>query len=295
MKILVLGKDGQLGKSIYKEIFKEKIDSGLKFIFVGKEIIDLNNINQIKSYFKKNEFDAIINCAAYTLVDKAEEYQKEANQINNTAVMHLANVCFQKNMILIHISTDYVFDGNQNNPYEETDLTNPINFYGKTKLAGEKAIQQIMKKNAIIIRTSWLYSEYGNNFVNTMLELGEKKNEIQVVNDQIGSPTYASDLALAIIQIIKSKKNDNDFCTDIYHFSNVGQVSWYEFAKEILQVKKLSCKVNPISTNDYFTNAKRPTNTSLNISKITKHFNINDSFWKNSLLRYLNNSNKKYI
>ena len=290
MKILVTGADGQLGKSLHKAISNKKSLHGLKFTFVGRSILNLKENEQIKNYFNQNKYNLIVNCAAYTFVDLAEENQKEANQINHNAVKCLAEICFQKKMTLIHISTDYVFDGNKNNSYHETDITNPINFYGKTKLYGEKAIQQIMPKNGIIIRTSWLYSEFGNNFVNTMLKLGTQKDEVQVINNQIGSPTYASDLAMAILKIINIKKNShNVFHTNVYHFSNVGEVSWYEFAKEIYKIKKYSCQVNPINSNEYPSNAKRPLNTSLNISKIKEEFNIKDLFWKDSLSRFLNN------
>ncbi len=292
MKILVTGADGQLGKSLHKEVLNKKDLHELEFTFVGKSVLNLNDNHQIKKFFNKNNFNLVVNCAAYTFVDLAEENKKEANQINNNAVKCLAEICFQKNMNLIHISTDYVFDGNKNDPYIETDTTNPINFYGKTKLDGEKAIQKIMPKNGIIIRTSWLYSEFGNNFVNTMLKLGNQKDEVQVVSDQIGSPTYASDLAMALIKIINRNKTfDDEFHTSVYHFSNIGEVSWYEFAKEIYKIKKYNCQVNPINSNEYPTKANRPTNTSLDISAIKKQFDIKDLFWKDSLTRHLNNLN----
>tara|TARA_B100000927_G_C16462122_1_gene468272 strand:- start:785 stop:1663 length:879 start_codon:yes stop_codon:yes gene_type:complete len=292
MKILVTGADGQLGKSLRKEVFNEKDLRELEFTFAGKSVLNLNDNNQIKNFFNKNNYNLVVNCAAYTYVDLAEENKKDANQINHNAVKCLAEICFQKKMTLIHISTDYVFDGNKNNPYIETDTTNPINFYGKTKLDGEKAIQKIMPKNGIIIRTSWLYSEFGNNFVNTMLKLGKQKDEVQVVSDQIGSPTYASDLAMALIKIInKNKTFEDGFLTSLYHFSNIGEVSWYEFAKEIYKIKKYTCQVNPINSNEYPTKANRPTNTSLNISTIKEQFDIKDLFWKDSLTRHLNNLN----
>ena len=197
MRILVTGKNGQLGKSIHKLV--TNIEQTDDFVFVGREELDLSNENNIARYFENNVFDTIINCAAYTAVDKAEKEVVLANQINHLVVSQLAQIAKNQQAKLIHISTDYVFDGESDKPYIETDETNPINVYGKTKLAGEKALQRIMSTDAIIIRTSWVYSEYGNNFVKTMLRLGKERDELNVVSDQIGSPTYATDLANAIL------------------------------------------------------------------------------------------------
>ena len=272
-KILVTGKNGQLGKSIQKLI--KNTEQTNKFIFVGREELDLSNESMITRYFKDNSFDIIINCAAYTQVDKAEEEQKLANQVNNLAVSQLAQIAKNQQAKLIHISTDYVFDGQNNKPYKETDKTNPINVYGKTKLAGEKAIQEILPTNATIIRVSWMYSEYGNNFVKTMLRIGKERDEINVINDQIGSPTYATDLAEVILQAIKYKnlKKENQI-TQIYHYSNEGKISWYEFAKEIFKIAKVDCKVNPIVSEDYPALAKRPKISLMNKSKISHRFDI---------------------
>ena len=212
MRILVTGKNGQLGRSIHKIVNTDtKIDnnqSSNDFIFVGRENLDLSSEKNISHYFKNNKFDIIINCAAYTAVDKAEQEEEEelANQINHLAVKQLASIANKQQVRLIHISTDYVFDGDSNKPYIETDTPNPINVYGRTKLAGEKALQTVMPMNALIIRTSWLYSEYGNNFVKTMLKLGKERDELNVIIDQIGSPTYATDLAKAILEIIQNKE-----------------------------------------------------------------------------------------
>ena len=221
MRILITGKNGQLGKSLHKLVSEKKYDN--EFIFVGREELDLSNNNSIINYFDNHDkFDIIINCAAYTAVDKAEEEVKLANQINYLAVRQLAEIAKAQKAKLIHISTDYVFDGESNKSYTEADETNPINVYGKTKLAGEKALQAIMLTNAIIIRTSWVYSEYGNNFVKTMLNLGKERNELNVVSDQIGSPTYATDLAGVILEIIDNKDyQDKKQSTEVYHYSNV--------------------------------------------------------------------------
>ena len=289
MRILITGKNGQLGRSINKLINTEvKADNNLsssKFIFVGREELDLSSESSISHYFdRSNKFDVIINCGAYTAVDRAEEEQELANQINHLAVKRLAEISKAQKAKLIHISTDYVFDGESNKPYKETDKTNPINVYGKTKLAGEKSLQEIMPTDAIIIRTSWLYSEYGNNFVSTMLKLGKKRNELNVVSDQIGSPTYATDLAGAILEIIKNKKfREEDQATQIYHYSNEGEISWYEFAQEIFKIAKIDCKVNPITTQQYPTPAKRPRNTIMSADKIVGIFNMNIPNWKESL------------
>ncbi|MEO1945639.1 MAG: dTDP-4-dehydrorhamnose reductase, partial [Candidatus Thioglobus sp.] len=193
MKILVTGKNGQLGKSIKQIVSSEKQNND--FVFVGRDELDFSQNDNIVKYFKDNDFDVIINCAAYTAVDKAESETKLANQINHLAVAQLAQISKTQQTKLIHVSTDYVFDGESDKPYTEADATNPINIYGKTKLAGEQVLKEIMPTDAIIIRTSWVYSEYGNNFVKTMLRLGKQKDGLSVVGDQTGSPTYATDLA----------------------------------------------------------------------------------------------------
>jgi len=283
MRILVTGKNGQLGKSIHKLVTNtEQTDD---FVFVGREELDLNSESGINHYFDNSDkFDIIINCAAYTAVDKAEEEQYLANQVNHLAVKQLTEVAKTQQAKLIHISTDYVFDGESDKPYTETDETNPINVYGRTKLAGEQVLQKIMPTDAIIIRTSWVYSEYGNNFVKTMLNLGKERDELNVVSDQIGSPTYATDLAEAILKII----NNEDFktkeqSTEIYHYSNEGNISWYEFAKEIFKMAKADCKANPITTEQYSTPARRPKNTLMDKDKITETFSVNIADWKESL------------
>tara|TARA_B100001093_G_C26623278_1_gene925614 strand:+ start:74 stop:958 length:885 start_codon:yes stop_codon:yes gene_type:complete len=281
-RILVIGKSGQLGKSIHKLIADTK--QAENFIFVGREEIDFCDKSMIENYFKDNSYDIIINCAAYTGVDKAEEEEEIANQVNHLAVLQLAHIVKKQRAKFIHISTDYVFDGRNNNPYKETDKTNPINVYGKTKLKGEKAIQKILPYDAIIIRVSWMYSEYGNNFVKTIMRLGKEREEINVVNDQVGSPTYATDLADLILKNIKyinTKKNN--FLSEIYHFSNEDKVSWYEFAKEIMKIAKLDCKVNAVSSQYYQTLAKRPNNSTLDTAKIFQKFKFDTLDLRKSL------------
>ena len=288
MKILVTGKNGQLGQSINKIVNtgngKNNYQQDNEFIFVGREELDLSKKESIASYFDNNNFDVIINCGAYTAVDRAEEEKNLTNQVNHLAVKQLAGIAKEQKAKLIHISTDYVFDGTGNKPYKETDKTNPINIYGKTKLAGEKALQEIMPTNAMIIRTSWVYSEYGNNFVKTMLRLGKERNEINVVSDQIGSPTYATDLAKAILKIIDNRDyQDKDKATEIYHHSNKGEISWYDFTKEIFKLAKIDCKVGPITTKQYPTPAKRPRNTLMCKDKIIEEFSVEILDWKKSL------------
>lgn len=286
MKILVIGKNGQLGKSINKVITNTKQEN--EYIFTGTEDLDLSKETNINSYFNNNIFDAIINCAAYTNVDKAEEDIVFANQINNLAVAQLSSIAKKQRSKLIQISTDYVFDGKSNKPYTENDPVNPINAYGKTKLAGEQAILKEMSNNAIIIRTSSLYSEFGNNFVNTMLKLGKERDKLSIVNDQISSPTYATDLASVILFILQSKHffNKNQE-TQIYHYSNEGNCTWYEFAEEIFKLTNIKCNLSSISTEQYLTKAKRPRNTVMNKDKISKAFKIDNFNWKNSLKRCL--------
>jgi len=297
MRILVTGKNGQLGRSIHK-IVNTKIDnnqSSNEFIFVGREELDLSSENSISHYFDNNDkFDIIINCAAYTQVDKAEQEVELVNQINHLAVKQLAGIASKQQARLIHISTDYIFDGESDKPYIETDKTNPINVYGKTKLAGEKALQAVMLTNALIIRTSWVYSEYGNNFVSTMLRLGKDRDEINVVSDQIGSPTYATDLAEVILKIIGNKEYKNKKqSTEIYHYSNKGKVSWYDFAKEIFKIAGVGCKVNPITTQQYPTPAQRPRNTLMSKDKIIEKFEVEILDWKESLQACIKNIENK--
>ena len=299
MRILVTGKNGQLGKSINKIVNtgngKNNYQQDNEFIFVGREEIDLSSESDINRYFdSNNKFDIIINCAAYTAVDKAEKEQELANQVNHLAVKQLANIANEQKAKSIHVSTDYVFDGESSKPYIEMDAVNPINVYGKTKLSGEKALQEAMPNNAIIIRTSWVYSEFGNNFVKTILRLGQERKELNVVNDQIGSPTYATDLAEVILKIISNKNYQNkEQSTEVYHYSNEGEISWYDFTKEIFKLAKTNCKVNPITTQQHPTPAKRPKNTLMNKNKIIEKFGAKIPYWKESLKMCIKNIESK--
>ena len=299
MRILVTGKDGQLGRSIFKLVNAElKIGKNIcsnDFTFVGRDNLDFSSESSIKNFFNNNgKFNVIINCAAFTAVDRAEENYGLANQINHLAVKQLANICKKQQSKLIHVSTDYVFDGEKDDPYIELDITNPVNVYGNTKLAGERAVQEVMPTDAVIIRTSWVYSEYGRNFVNTMLSLGQERAELNVVSDQFGSPTFATDLANVILEIKnRMTLNVSDNMTQVYHYSNEGEISWYDFAKEMFKIAKINCNIFPIKTYQYPLPAKRPKNTTMNKDKILKMDNIESIDWKFSLTVCINLINIK--
>ena len=273
--ILVTGANGQLGQE-FRKIATLFIQ--FNFLFVTKEHLPINDEDAVNIFFKNNPIDICINCAAYTAVDKAETERDLATSVNATAVGYLAKACRIYNAKFIHISTDYVFDGNGTKPYTENDKTNPVNFYGDTKLEGE-TIALKENEETIIIRTAWVYSSYRNNFVKTMLKLMKERESIGVVNDQFGCPTYAADLAHAIMQII----NGNNFITGIYHYSNSGKISWYDFAKEISLQINSHCIVNGISTKEFPTPAARPYYSVLDTTKITDTFQIIIPEWKDSL------------
>ncbi len=274
--ILVTGSNGQLGSEI-KELSS---NYSYNFIFADKEELDITDEKKLQDFFSNNNIDIIINCAAYTAVDKAESDQELSNMINHKAVKYLANIAKTNNIQFIHISTDYVFNGKNFQPYIESDTTNPNGVYGETKLLGEKAMLEINPNASIIIRTSWVYSFYGANFVKTMLRLGKEKDELGVIFDQVGTPTYAKDLASTILEILPKVENNQ---VEIYHYSNEGVLSWYDFSKEIMRMAKLDCVINPIETKEYPTPAKRPHYSLLNKAKIKKEFNITIPYWKDSL------------
>ncbi len=279
--ILVSGKNGQLGKELQDVASSNE---NFEFIFFDREELDIADATSLKKSFQKYSPSFFINCAAYTAVDKAETEKEKAYQINAEAVGNIAKLCDQFNTKLIHISTDYVFDGKATKPYKEDDKTNPVNYYGYTKLKGEELALQ-NNPNTIIIRTSWVYSKYGNNFVKTMLRLMNERKEINVVNDQLGSPTYAKDLAEAIISTVSGQQST---VNGIFHFSNEGIISWYDFALAIKEIKQFNCAVNPIPTTSYPTPAKRPAYSVFDKAKIVNTFNIQLKDWKESLASCLN-------
>lgn len=279
-KIIVTGANGQLGSEIR---LLAKHYSNFDFDFVDRDDFSLEDNNSIIAYFEKSQPDFCINCAAYTAVDRAESEQDIADLVNHKAVAVIAEWCAKNDCKLIHISTDYVFDGNSPLPLLEDQATQPQNIYGATKLAGEKAcIAQ--NPDSIIIRTAWVYSEFGANFVKTMLRLMKERDAIGVVNDQVGSPTYAGDLAQVILAIIA----DVNWKPGIYHYSNEGEISWFDFAIAIKELTSSECVVNGVSTAEYPTPAKRPAYSLLNKNKIKKVYGIEIPNYKDSLRHCLN-------
>lgn len=275
IKALVTGGNGQLAQSL-KDVVNHQDE--LDVDFQDLPDLDITNKQQLESYFSNNELDYCINCAAYTAVDLAEEQSELAYAVNAEGPKNIAMLCLKYNIKLIHISTDFVFDGQQRTPYSETDAPNPLSVYGASKLQGERNVQDVME-NYFIVRTSWLYSEYGKNFMKTMLKLSETRDQISVVSDQIGSPTYAGDLAEGLIKIVLS----SSISYGIYHYSNGGIVSWYDFAVEIFKQLGKTIEVKPIKTKDYPTAAKRPKYSVLDTTKIKNNFDYTIKDWQVSL------------
>jgi dTDP-4-dehydrorhamnose reductase len=293
MKIIVTGSNGQLGRSI-QELSADYPE--LSFIFTDIEELDICDRELIDSFFAKENPAVVVNCAAYTAVDKAEKEEKMAEMINHLAVANLAAACKKTGTKLIHISTDYLFDGLKSTPYHEKDIVRPRSVYGITKLEGETALLRAEIKS-IIIRTSWLYSVYGNNFVKTMLRLGREREELSIVDDQTGTPTYAGDLAKVILKILQRTSEDKSrFIPGIYHFSNEGIASWYDFARAIFEyTPEIRCRVVPIDTASYPLPASRPAYSVLNKSKIKTTFDLEIPYWRDSLklcLKKLQDANK---
>lgn len=280
MTILVTGGNGQLGCSLRLA----SAESHHRFVFTDVEELDITSAAAIDAFFEREKVDVVVNCAAYTAVDLAEDNESQADAINHKAVALLAEACKRYDATLIHISTDYVFSGEADEPYAEESATAPINAYGRTKLAGERAVVASGCKS-IILRTAWLYSEFGRNFFKTMQSLTSTRPEIKVVADQIGTPTYAGDLAAAIAHIIES--NQLDKC-GIYHYTNEGVCSWYDFACEIARLSgNNECEVKPCTTADYPTRAQRPRYSVLNKNKFTTTFGIVIPDWKDSLKKVI--------
>ncbi len=281
MKILVTGSDGQMGMS-FQEI--SKFYQSYDFYFENKLNLDISNKNMLYNYIKINKINTLINCAAFTDVEMSESHKQKADLINNVSVGNIAKICSENSIQLIHISTDYVFDGNKQKPYTEEDKTKPVNYYGLTKLEGEKKILSFNLNKSAIIRTSWLYSIHGNNFLNKIIDKINKRQDFSVVDNQIGTPTNSNDLANMILHIIPILKNTN---TEIYHYSNIGKCSRYEFAQEINFFMHKKSKIHPIYVP--VSKVNRPKNSVLNSSKIINEFNLHISGWKQSLLKLLNN------
>ncbi len=285
--ILVTGAKGQLGSEITSiaNNFPQ-----YNFSFHDIDTLDITNETAIKAFFDANQPKYLINCAAFTAVDLAEKETEKAFALNEKGCAYLARACDRLQTTMIHISTDFVFDGRMDRPYRENDAANPLCIYGKSKLHGEQQVLAINKKS-VIIRTSWLYSSYGNNFVKSMLRLGEERDEVSVVNNQLGTPTYTLDLAQAIMEIIGTLEN-NTGGYGIFHYSNDGAISWYDFAQEIMKIAGLQCKIKPISTVEYQTPAERPKYSVLDKSKIKEDFGLEIPFWQDSLKKCLKSIEK---
>ena len=275
MNILITGCNGQLGNELQ---LLEKEHAENRYFNTDVEQLDITDQDAVTRYVEENDIHGIIHCAAYTAVDKAETEQELCRRLNAEAPRYLARAIDRRGGWIIQISTDYVFDGTKHTPYNEADQANPSTFYGKTKLEGEKAIMQECKQ-AMIIRTAWLYSTFGNNFVKTMIQLGKERHELGVIFDQIGTPTYARDLAAIIMAAIRQK-----FMPGVYHFSNEGVTSWYDFAKVIHRLAGIkNCNVRPLHTEEYPTPARRPAYGVLDKTKIKQTYNLEIPYWEDSL------------
>ena len=274
-KILVTGANGQLGQCLQKisSQFEE-----FEFIFTDSETLDITNKEEVNDFFWQNAPDFCINAAAYTAVDLAETDIEKAFLVNADGTENLAEACAENNAQFIHVSTDYVFDGENNLSYTEEDFTNPLGVYGASKLAGDELALEV-NPCSVILRTSWVYSEFGKNFVKTMLSLFATKDELNIVADQFGQPTNANDLAEAIMKIIKSEK----ITPGIFNFSNLGRISWFDFAEKIAELSEAKIKLNAIETSQYPTPAKRPKNSVLDLDKISKTYAIQLKPWEESL------------
>ena len=288
MNILVTGANGQLGNEM-RIVSKGSSD---RYIFTDVDELDITCREAVSKCIKENDIRVIVNCAGYTNVEKAEDDEATAELINEKAVEYLAQACKDNDATLIHISTDYVFGGNDGNtPRTEDEPANPTGVYGKTKLHGEQAIQKVGCKH-IIIRTAWLYSEFGNNFVKTMRKLTAERNTLKVVFDQVGTPTYALDLAKAIQQFIEELKTPNSKLqtpNSIYNYSNEGVISWYDFAKEICELSGNVCNIQPCHSDEFPSKVKRPSYSVLDKTKIKSKLNITIPYWKESLKKCIKN------
>jgi dTDP-4-dehydrorhamnose reductase len=277
----VTGANGQLGRSLQKI---QTLYDDYVFLFTDIDTLDICDKQQLAGFVYANDIGYLLNCAAYTAVDKAEDDHERCMRINRDAVRNIGEVASAQGLKVIHISTDYVFDGTSTRPYREEDQTNPQSFYGQSKLAGEIALQQVCP-DAVMIRTSWLYSEYGTNFVKTMLRLGKERTELKVVYDQTGTPTYAEDLATAMMAVVKHELH---VPPGMYHFANEGVCSWYDFAVKIMALAGLDCRIIPIQTHEYPTRAIRPAYSVLDKGKIKSACNLSIPQWEESLERCLN-------
>ena len=281
MRILVTGSNGQLGQEFKKNVS----NSDHEFFFTDENELDIINKNHILNYVSHNQIDLIINCAAYTNVSGSETNKNLAIKVNCDAVKNLTEICEEKKLKMIHFSTDYVYNSDNLNPVKEDSKINPINYYGFSKREGEKIIEK-SSSESIIIRTSWLYSIFGNNFVKTMIKKGEYGGEVYVINDQFGCPTYSKDLVDCTLHIIASNKFKNH---KIYNFSNEGYTNWFDFTKKIFELRGINCKVLPVDSDNYTTKATRPKYSITDKSRIKDIFNINIRNWDEALEEFIIN------
>ncbi|ASV29638.1 dTDP-4-dehydrorhamnose reductase [Maribacter cobaltidurans] len=276
-KVLVTGASGQLGTTI--KSMRHRVEGSLQFEFTDSDDLDITSLESVKEFFGQKGFDYCINCAAYTQVDKAEEDSETALKINEEGVKNLAQVCHQSNTILLHVSTDFVFDGRKNVPYLETDRANPVSVYGHSKFKGEQQIVRNMDRY-FIIRTSWLYSAHGHNFFKSMLKYGKERKELSVVFDQVGTPTSAHDLVEVLIMMITNEVDNYG----IYHYSNEGVASWYDFASAIFEINDIAVDLKPIRSKDYPLPAERPAYSVMDKHKIKKVLDLTIPHWRKSLV-----------
>lgn len=276
--ILVTGANGQLGNSIR---LLAKHYPQYNFLFTDVDTLDITDPQAVGKAIKDNQVDYVVNCAAYTAVDKAEDDEELCRRLNSYAVGVLGKAAHEAGAKMVHVSTDYVFSGTSYLPYKETDETRPVSAYGRTKLAGEQILQEVCPE-AVIIRTAWLYSEFGSNFVKTVLRLGKERDELRFVFDQIGTPTYAGDLAAAVMAVVTADEK-GAYVPGIYHYSNEGVCSWYDFTVKILEIAGIACRVFPIETEEYPTRAVRPPYSVLNKKKIKETYGVTVPHWEESL------------
>lgn len=283
IRLLVTGANGQLGREMrYLLADDQRFDA----IYTDIDELDITDAEAVNHFMGIHKFDYIVNCAAYTAVDRAEDDESTARQINGHAVRVLASAASRYNVRLIHVSTDYVFDGMANRPYREDDPTHPVSVYGLTKLEGELILQEILPEQHVILRTAWLYSAHGKNFVKTMLELGRTRSSLKVVYDQVGSPTLATDLASAIVTVLSAPQ----WHPGIYHYSNEGAISWYDFTKAIHRLAGITtCDVQPCLSNEFPSRAHRPSYSVFDKSKFKTTFNVTIPYWEDSLASLINN------
>ncbi len=286
--ILITGANGQLGQC-FQQLASDFPQ--MSFLFAASGDLDIGDKGAVQQYFRLHDIRYCINCAAYTAVDKAESEPEKARRINVTGAKNLASACAARNIPMIHFSTDYVYHNKQNRPFQETDQVSPKGVYARTKLLGERAAQKAHPSGVMVIRTSWVYSEFGQNFLKTMLRLGAERPELSVVFDQIGTPTYAPDLAAAVLFVLDKTMRGAlppAALAGIWHYSNEGVCSWYDFAQAIFDIRQLPCQLHPIETKDFPTPAQRPPFSVLNKSKIKKQFGITIPHWRESLVRCCN-------